>query len=154
MTSDQERGEGQRAEEPLVVLQTFQRTVTSLEETFAGLLKALDNAEQDPTTSALEHLLVLDSAAEATQVRFCVEVYIPVTDGALRLLPARLEIADCSILQETVDNAVAQGRDLIKACLMLNKELRGTDLLAERVKQLKRQLDALERTVDFVTSQQ
>ena len=89
MTSDQARGAGQRAEEPLVVLQTFQKTVTSLEETFAGLLKALDNAEQDPITSALEHLLLLDSAAEATQVLFCVEVYLPVTDGALRLLTAR-----------------------------------------------------------------
>ena len=83
MTSNQEQA-AERAEEPLVVLQTFQETVTSLEETFAGLLKVLDNAKQDPTTSALEHLLLLDSAAEATQVPLFVEVYIPVTDGVLR----------------------------------------------------------------------
>ena len=52
----------------LIVLQTLQKEVTSLQDTFNGLLEALKNVSQGLPTTTLEHVLVMDSAAEATQV--------------------------------------------------------------------------------------
>lgn len=55
-----------------ITLATFQKEVVSLEQEFRGLLSALKDADQDLTSSNLEHILLLDSAAEATQVQFTI----------------------------------------------------------------------------------
>lgn len=54
---------------------------------------------------------------------------------------------------EASDSAVEEAKQLVKLCLSLNKELRGTDRLAEKVKQLKRRLRVMERAVDSLAGQ-
>ena len=50
--------------------------------------------------------------------------------------------------QDAVQEAVKEAREVCKSVFRLNKQLRGTDLLAERVKQMKHQIKGLEKTVD------
>ena len=46
--------------------------------------------------------------------------------------------------------AVAEARTLAARCIQLGKELRGTDLLAERVHKLRRSVDQVEALADRV----
>ena len=46
--------------------------------------------------------------------------------------------------------AVGEGRELMKRCIAMSKELRGTDILADRVRQLRRTLEQLEAQVDLL----
>ena len=54
--------------------------------------------------------------------------------------------------QDAVKEAVKEAREVCKGVFRLNKQLRGTDLLAEQVKQMKHQIKGLERTVDRLCS--
>ena len=50
--------------------------------------------------------------------------------------------------QDSIQEAVEQARGVCKSVLQLNRQLRGSDKLAERVKQLKKRVKALETAVD------
>lgn len=52
------------------------------------------------------------------------------------------------LMQETISDAVQQARGVCKSVLQLNKQLRGSDILAEKVKQLKQRVKALEKALD------
>lgn len=53
----------------MVVVATVVSEMANLEQQFAQLLEVVKGGDQDLTTSTLENLLLLDAAAEATQVR-------------------------------------------------------------------------------------
>jgi hypothetical protein len=53
-------------------------------------------------------------------------------------------------VQGETAGAVSEARQLAARCMQLGKELRGTDLLAERVHKLKRSVDQLEALADRV----
>jgi len=55
-------------------------------------------------------------------------------------------------LQDAVRKGVAEAREVCKGVLKLNKQLRGTDKLAEQVRQMKHQMNSLEKTVDQLCS--
>jgi hypothetical protein len=55
-----------------------------------------------------------------------------------------------STSQEATEEAVETARQLAQRCIALGKELRGTDLLAERVHRLRRSVDLLEAQVNRV----
>ncbi|BDA42364.1 hypothetical protein COCOBI_03-2510 [Coccomyxa sp. Obi] len=76
-----------------------------------------------------------DSVHEATQ---------------LTLTHTRLYDSAVGVLQEATEEAVAVARQLAQRCIALSKELRGTDLLAERVKRLRGSVDQLEAQVNRV----
>ena len=46
--------------------------------------------------------------------------------------------------------AVEEGQELVKRCIAMAKQLRGTDSLANRVRQLRQALEALEGQVDLL----
>ena len=52
----------------IVVVSDFQEQLVSLEHEFSRALQALKEADEDLTSSTLDHVLLLDSAAELTQV--------------------------------------------------------------------------------------
>lgn len=54
------------------------------------------------------------------------------------------------IAQETSTAAVEEGRELMRRCIAMSKELRGVDILADRVRQLRRMLEQLETQVDLL----
>lgn len=51
-------------------------------------------------------------------------------------------------VQSSVLAAVDEGQELMKRCMAMAKQLRGTDGLANRVRQLRHAVEALERQVD------
>ncbi|CAL8467956.1 g7494 [Coccomyxa elongata] len=102
----------------------------------AALLNDLGNefavlrSDVERLTSSLS-----DSVHEATQ---------------LTLTHTRLYDSAVGVLQEATEEAVAVARQLAQRCIALGKELRGTDLLAERVKRLRGSVDQLEAQVNRV----
>lgn len=52
------------------------------------------------------------------------------------------------LVQESIKASVEHARGICKSVLLLNRQLRGSDNLAERVKQLKKRVKALESAVD------
>ncbi|CAK0765140.1 hypothetical protein CVIRNUC_003228 [Coccomyxa viridis] len=53
-------------------------------------------------------------------------------------------------LQSATERAVATAQQLAQRCIALSKELRGTDLLAERTRRLRKSVEALEHQVNKV----
>ena len=53
-------------------------------------------------------------------------------------------------MQEASADALEQAKVLIKRCTIMSKELRGTDILAHRVRQLRNSLEQLETQVDVL----
>ena len=50
--------------------------------------------------------------------------------------------------QASTEEAVATAQQLAQRCITLSKELRGTDLLAERTRRLRKSVEALESQVN------
>ena len=67
------------------------------------------------------------------------------SNGQLTLLAHTL----CA-LQEATEEAVAVAKQLAQQCIALGKELRGTDLLAERVKRLRASMEQLDAQISRV----
>ena len=55
-------------DEAILVLSSFQKEVKSLEDKYQRLLQALCESEAEQDQAALQHLLLLDAAAEETTV--------------------------------------------------------------------------------------
>ena len=53
-------------------------------------------------------------------------------------------------MQSATERAVATAQQLAQRCIALSKELRGTDLLAERTRRLRKSVEALEHQVKKV----
>ena len=53
-------------------------------------------------------------------------------------------------MQSATERAAATAQQLAQRCIALSKELRGTDLLAERTRRLRKAIDALEHQVNKV----
>ena len=53
-------------------------------------------------------------------------------------------------MQSSTEQAVAIAQQLAHHCIALSKELRGTDLLAERTRRLRRSVEALESQVNKI----
>ncbi|CAL5219960.1 g1894 [Coccomyxa viridis] len=53
-------------------------------------------------------------------------------------------------LQTSTEQAVATAQQLAQRCIVLSKELRGTDLLAERTRRLRKSVEALESQVNRI----
>ena len=56
----------------------------------------------------------------------------------------------CCMLQEASQAAVEEGQELLRRCTAMARQLRGTDILANRVRQLRTALDQLEAQVDML----
>lgn len=55
--------------EPLLVLSTFQKKLSGLEEKYETLLHALVETESEGASSTLQHVILLESATEDASVR-------------------------------------------------------------------------------------
>ena len=58
--------------------------------------------------------------------------------------------ASCRCMQSATERAVATAQQIAQRCIALSKELRGTDLLAERTRRLRKSVEALEHQVNKV----
>ena len=53
-------------------------------------------------------------------------------------------------VQASTEQAVVTAQQLAQRCIALSKELRGTDLLAERTRRLRKSVEALESQVNRI----
>ena len=69
------------ASEPLVVLSTFQRELTELEAKYQTYLHALSELDVQESNSALQHVILLESATQDVSVQFLLKHRLPAFQG-------------------------------------------------------------------------
>ena len=132
-------------EDEILVVNEFKKQIDTLERRFSDMLNAIN--ESDCGASCMQHLLLLNSGSEeATVIISCKH---RVSLFQIRVSGSGNEgIHKCSMMQEAIKKAVQHARAVCKSVLQLNESLRGSDNLAEGVKQLKRRVKSMEATLD------